>query len=150
MILISACLAGVNCRYNAGNNEVKEIMEIVREGKAVLVCPEQLGGLPTPRSACEIMDGTGEDVLDGKVKVLSREGKDVTEQFILGAEEVLKIAKLYGIKKAILKARSPSCGSNVIYNGTFSSQKRKGNGVTVALLKRNGIEIVDEESFILL
>ena len=129
---------------------VKEIMEIVSEGKAVLVCPEQLGGLPTPRSACEIMDGTGEDVLDGKVKVLSREGKDVTEQFVLGAEEVLKIAKLYGIKKAILKARSPSCGSNVIYNGTFSSQKRKGNGVTVALLKRNGIEIVDEESFILL
>ena len=149
MILISACLAGVNCRYNAGNNEVKEIMELVREGKAVLVCPEQLGGLTTPRSACEIMEGTGEEVLDGKVKVLSREGKDVTEQFVLGAEEVLKIAKLYGIKKAILKARSPSCGSNVIYNGTFSSQKREGNGVTVALLKRNGIEIVDEESFIL-
>lgn len=149
MILVSACLAGVNCKYNAQNNEAKEIIELVRDGKAVLVCPEQLGGLSTPRSACEILDGTGADVLDKKAKVGTHEGQDVTEQFIKGAEEVLKIAKLYGIKKAILKARSPSCSSSVIYDGTFSSQKKEGNGVTVALLKRNGIEIVDEESFIL-
>ena len=147
MIMISACLAGVDCKYNGENNGFKEIVELVKSGKAVLVCPEQLGGLSTPRSPCEIIEGDGKDVLRGKAKVITKEGNDVTENFIKGAEETLKIAKLYGINKAVLKERSPSCGSSIIYDGTFTSQKRKGYGVAVALLKQNGIEVLDEEKF---
>ncbi len=146
MLLVSACLAGINCKYNNESNEIKEVMDLVRDGRAVLVCPEQLGGLTTPRSACEIKGGSGVDVLDGKASVVTKEGKDVTKEFVKGAYETLKIAKLYDVNKAILKARSPSCGKDHIYDGTFSSKKRKGHGVTVALLIRNGIDIVDEES----
>lgn len=148
MILVSACLVGINCKYNNGNNEVEKIKDLVKTGEAVLVCPEQLGGLTTPRSASEIVGGTGDDVLDGKAKVVTKEGQDVTPQFIKGAMEVLEIAKLYGIDKAILKERSPSCGSKIIYDGTFSSQKKQGQGVTVALLKRNNIKVLDENTFI--
>jgi uncharacterized protein YbbK (DUF523 family) len=109
------------------------------------VCPEQLGGCTTPRIAVEIHDGTGADVLEGRCKVTGKNGEDVTEKFLRGAAEVLRIAQLTGAKKAILKARSPSCGCGRIYDGTFSGKTREGNGVTAELLLRNGIEVMTEE-----
>lgn len=145
MLLISACLVGVNCKYNGGNNEVDKIRKIAQEEKAILICPEQLGGLPTPRLPCEIVGGDGKKVLRGEAKVLDQNGRDQTQFFIKGAQETLKIAKLYGARTAILKARSPSCGSGVIYDGSFQGRKIKGDGVTAALLKENGIDVFSEE-----
>jgi len=135
MIMISACLAGVRCRFDGASKPNEKVIELVRQGKAVLVCPEQLGGMPTPRVPSEIV---------GK-KVMSKEGKDVTANFILGAEEALKIAKMYGCKEAILKQKSPSCGSGVIFDGTFSKKKIKGDGMFARLLKKNGIKVRTEE-----
>jgi len=137
-ILISACLAGVNCKYDDGNNLHPEILKLVESGAAILICPEQMGGLPTPRLASEII---GENVFNTA-------GEDVTAQFTKGAQETLRIAKLYGITKAILKERSPSCGVHYIYDGTFSSKKIKGSGFTCRLLKANGIKILSEEEYL--
>jgi len=146
MIMISACLAGVNCKYNGGNNATEHFIKLVKNGNAILVCPEQLGGLSTPRSPSEIIGGNGVEVLKGKARVVTKEGKDVTDEFVKGAHETIKIAKLYGINKAILKARSPSCGVNAIYDGSFTSKQIEGDGVTAALLIQNGIEVLSEES----
>lgn len=146
MILVSACLCGINCKYNGGNNLEERVLKLLKEGKAIPVCPEQLGGQSTPRIAHEIVDGTGADVLDGKCRVLGPDGHDdATEEFLKGAKETLKIAKECDAKTAILKARSPSCGYGTIYNGTFSGDKIAGNGVTAELLKRNGLKIYTEE-----
>jgi uncharacterized protein YbbK (DUF523 family) len=147
VIIVSACLAGINCKYNGKNNLNRKIEKLVSEHEAVPVCPEQLGGCATPRPAAEIAAGTGCDVLDGKSKVIRITGEDSTNKFILGANEVLKIAKLIGAKKAILKAKSPSCGFEEIYNGTFSGKLIKGNGVTTELLIRNGIEVCSEKNY---
>lgn len=148
MIIVSGCLCGINCKYNGGNNLNKDVLRLLREGKAIPVCPEQLGGQETPRSAHEICGGCGADVLDGKARVLGPEGDDVTDKFLKGARETLKIAKECGAKMAILKARSPSCGSGCIYDGSFSGAKREGNGVAAELLIRNGIKVYDESNFI--
>ncbi len=145
MILVSACLAGVNCKYNGGNNNSEKIAAMVAAGEALPVCPEQLGGCATPRPAGEISGGTGADVLDGKCSAVRKNGEDVTAYLVKGAEETLKIAKLSGATKAVLKARSPSCGCGAVYDGTFSGKLVKGNGVTAELLVRNGIEVVTEE-----
>lgn len=146
MILVSACLCGINCKYNGGNNLDERVLQLIKEGKAVPVCPEQLGGQATPRFAHEIVNGDGAGVLDGTCKVMGKDpSDDVTKEFVRGAEETLKIAKDMDIHIAILKARSPSCGSNTIYDGTFSGSKREGNGVTAELLKRNNIKIYSEE-----
>jgi len=145
-ILVSACLAGINCKYNGGNNLRKDILDLVSRGNAVLVCPEQLGGCPTPRPASEIQNGTGADVLDGKCRVMNIKGEDVTYNFIKGAEETLKIAKVAGVKRAILKSKSPSCGYGQIYDGSFSGRLKEGNGVTAELLVRNGIVVESENS----
>ncbi|MFC1509633.1 DUF523 domain-containing protein [Candidatus Omnitrophota bacterium] len=104
------------------------------------VCPEVLGGRKVPRTKTEIKGGGGEDVLDGTAKVLDENGKDVTSEFIKGALETLRIAKTNSIKKAILKSKSPSCGSGQIYDGSFKRRLIKGNGVTAALFKREGIK----------
>lgn len=144
MILVSACLSGINCRYDGRNACKEEIMRLVREGKAIPVCPEQLGGCPTPRPAAEIRGGTGADVLDGRARVINLNGEDVTQNFIRGAEETLLIARMVKAKKAILKSKSPSCGFGVIRDGTFTGGYRKGNGVTAELLAREGIVIADE------
>lgn len=145
--MISACLVGCHCRYDGDSNTVDRFQEMVERGEAVFVCPEQLGGLSTPRPPAQIVGGTGEDVLDGKARVMTDGGQDVTVQFVKGAEEALRMARLVGASEAILKERSPSCGSTVIYDGTFTKGKRPGHGVTAALLERHGIKVYSEETY---
>ena len=135
MILVSACLCGVNCKYNGKNNLNEECLELLKKGEALLVCPEQLGGLQTPRNPSEIR------IIDGETKVFMNDGTDVTENYKRGAEEVLNLAKKLNIKKAILKRKSPSCGCGEIYDGTFTNTLTKGNGITASLLLENGIEV---------
>jgi uncharacterized protein YbbK (DUF523 family) len=146
MRLISACLLGIRCAWD-GQDVYKngEAIKLLNSETLIPVCPEQLGGLKTPRAPQEIQRGTGEDVLDGKCKVLNIDGEDVTREFISGAEETLKIARLFHIEEFIAKSRSPSCGCRKIYDGTFSRKLIDGDGVTTALLKRNGIRIMTEE-----
>lgn len=149
MIIVSGCLCGINCKYNGGNNFDEGILNLLKEGKAIPVCPEQLGGQETPRPAHEIRGGSGSDVLDGKARVVGPQGDDdVTEQFIKGACETLKIAKECRAEAAILKARSPSCGAGMIYDGSFTGAKREGNGVTAELLMRNDIKVYNEDNYI--
>lgn len=147
MKVISACLIGCRCRYDGNAKAVDRFTRMVERGEAVFVCPEQLGGLSTPRPPAQIVGGTGEDVLDGRAKVVTDGGVDVTDQFVKGAQEALRLAQLAGAKVAVLKERSPSCGSSLIYDGSFSGGKMPGNGVTAALLKRHGIEVYSEETY---
>jgi uncharacterized protein YbbK (DUF523 family) len=131
MKIVSACLAGINCKYTGGNNRCQKVVDLVANGKAIPVCPEQLGGLTTPREPVE-SDGD---------KVVTKEGMDATIQFKKGAKEGLRIAKMVGCKKAILKAKSPSCGCGKIYDGTFTDTLIEGDGVFTKILKENGIEV---------
>jgi uncharacterized protein YbbK (DUF523 family) len=147
MYIISACLCGVDCKYNGGNNFSEKIAKLLEEEKAVLICPEQLGGLPTPRHPAEIQGCSAEDVLEGRGRVLNKEGEDVTKFFVKGAQESLKIAKAAGCSIAVLKARSPSCGFGRIYDGSFSGGLRDGNGLTAQLFNDNGIKVYTEEDF---
>ena len=144
MKIISACLTGCECRYDGKSCLDEKGVEMLRNRKAIPVCPEQLGGLPTPRPPAEIVGGDGFDVLDGRARVVDREGRDVTEAFLKGAREALKIAQAAGARRAILKENSPSCGSSFVYDGTFSGKKVPGVGVTAALFIRNGIEVQSE------
>jgi len=139
--VVSACLAGFPCRYDGTAYTVDYIKKLVEEGIAVPVCPEQLGGLPTPRTQCEIQE------TDGQKAVKGIDGFDYTEQFIAGAQTSLYITEKQGIKKAILKERSPSCGYGEIYDGTFSGKKIKGNGITAELLIKQGITVYTEITF---
>ena len=144
MYLISACLCGVNCKYNGLNNYNEICDNLFASGKAILVCPEQLGGLPTPRIPSEII-GKSLDILNNNGLVIDKNGRDVTPQFIKGAQETLKIAKAIGAKKAILKEGSPSCGCNFIYDGSFSGNKIRGKGLTAYMLEREGIKVISEK-----
>ena len=135
MILVSACLAGIPCRWDGKRKPNQKIVELVKAGKAIPVCPEQLGGLTTPREPSERVNN----------KVQSRNGQDVTKQFVLGSQIVLEIAREYSCTQAILKARSPSCGKGMIYDGTFKDTLIEGNGLTAELLIKNGIEVMTEE-----
>ena len=137
MILVSACLAGVKCRYNGESFACEHVIDLISKGLAIPLCPEQLGGLPTPRENAE---QKGE-------KVHTRSGLDVTQAYKQGAEEALRIAMLMGCKKAVLKSRSPSCGSGLIYDGKFSGELVKGEGIFTQLLKANHIEVVSEDDF---
>jgi uncharacterized protein YbbK (DUF523 family) len=148
VFLISSCLIGCEVTWRATSNAHERFAALLREHRAIPVCPEQLGGLPTPRPPSEIVGGTGEDVLDGSARVLTRDGADVTEHFLRGAQEVLRIAELVRPKLVILKERSPSCGVHWIYDGTFSGNLRSGCGVTTALLRRNGWRVVSDEEFL--
>ncbi len=134
-ILVSACLAGVNCKYDGGNNENKKIIELIKNKDVILICPEQLGGLKTPRIPAEIQ----------KTKVINKDNIDVTKEYKKGAEEVLNLAKKFNIKKAILKSKSPSCGKGKIYDGTFSNNLIDGNGITTELLEKNGIKVISSD-----
>ncbi|MBN6187984.1 DUF523 domain-containing protein [Aneurinibacillus sp. BA2021] len=146
MKIVSACLIGCECRYDQKDNRVSEVEAFVKDGKAIPVCPEQLGGLPTPRNPAEIVGGDGFDVLDGKAKVIDNKGNDVTNLFLQGARQALHMAQTVHAKEAILKERSPSCGSTFIYDGSFSGTKQKGVGVTAALLMRHGLSVRSEET----
>jgi Uncharacterized conserved protein len=141
MIIVSYCLAGVKCRYDGNDNLVPEIKELVLSGKAIALCPEELGGLSTPRTPCEIVKE------DNQLKVMTKDRVDCTSQFLLGAEKVAEIAKILECKQAILKANSPSCGFGMIYDGSFTGKKIKGKGLTAELLSKQGIEIKNETNF---
>ena len=139
MILVSACLAGIDCAWDGRNKLDPEIKKLVDKKEALALCPEVLGGRSIPRTKTEIRGGNGRDVLDKKAKVFDEDGKDVTADFLKGAYLVLEAAKKEDIKEATLKSRSPSCGVSMIYDGSFKGKLIKGSGVTAALLKRQGI-----------
>ncbi|MFK2796710.1 2-thiouracil desulfurase family protein [Bacillus cereus] len=147
MIVISACLGGIACRYDGNDNLVSKIEELLQKEDTVLICPEVLGGLPTPRPSAEIIGGNGDDVLDGKAKVMTKDGEDVTEAFVNGAYKALEQIKNLHPEYIILKERSPSCGSSTIYTGEFNGNKQTGYGVTTALFKRHGFKVISEEEF---
>lgn len=147
MKLISACLLGVKCRWNGEDNRNDRALKLIKEEILIPVCPEQLGGLSTPRARQEIQGGAGDDVLEKRARVINEEGDDVTEQFLKGAEETLKIAHFFQVKEFIGKSLSPSCSGSKIYDGTFSGGVKNGRGVAAELLMRNGIKIKGEEDF---
>ena len=132
---VSACLCGFPCRYDGKSKPDERIKALYEEGRALPVCPEKLGGLTTPRTPCEIIDG----------RVISSDGEDRTNEYLLGSQKVLELCKKHGIKKAILKQNSPSCGSTHIYDGTFSGTLIEGEGCLTALLRKNGIEVTGEK-----
>jgi len=149
VILVSACLLGFNCKYNGGNNACPILEEAFSHGLAIPLCPEQLGGLPTPRPPAKITEGDGFTVLEGKAKVLTVEGErlDFTENFLRGAYETLKAAQKLGrerVAACIMKEKSPSCGVKKIYNFNSDSLK-EGMGVAAALLKSKGFKILSSE-----
>jgi uncharacterized protein YbbK (DUF523 family) len=149
-VLICACLVGIGCRYD-GQPAAERLDRGTMEGRGhcfVPVCPEQLGGLPTPRAPVEIQGGDGRDVLGGRARVASEAGEDFTEALVRGAEAVLEIGRLVGAGRMITQARSPSCSAGGIYDGSFSGRLREGYGVCAALLAREGVEVVGVEAFL--
>lgn len=142
MFLVSACLAGINCKYNGGNNYNEKIFKMVEEGRAIPVCAEQLGGLETPRAPSEIKE------IDGKVCVVNTNNVDVTDKFEKGANEILRLAKKLKVTKVILKSKSPSCGMGKIYSGNFDNKLVVGNGILADLLIKNNIEVISSDDFI--
>lgn len=130
--IVSACLAGLNCRYDCKNQERPDIVKMVRDGEAIPLCPEQLGGLPTPRIPAEIVED----------RVMAKNGSDVTSEYKNGASEALKMATLLDARKAYLKSKSPMCGHGMVYDGSFSGSLTKGNGIFAQLLEENGIEVI--------
>ena len=148
MILISACLAGQNVKYNGRNNAVPWLCEWIERHKeqVLLVCPEVMGGLPIPRLPAEIQFRAADSgTVPEKRRVVNKAGEDVTEQFLLGAEKVLELVKQHHITSAILKANSPSCSGFYIYDGMFSGNKIAGQGITAALLAEQGVKVYSEE-----
>jgi uncharacterized protein YbbK (DUF523 family) len=137
-LLISACLMGENVKYN-GKNNLMDLRKIKEQYELIPFCPEVAGGLPTPRSPSEI-------VSHHPLKLINKEGIEVTNEFIKGAKEALALVKKEKIKKALLKANSPSCSSSLVYDGSFSGTLLQGDGVTTALLRKIGVEIFDETS----
>jgi len=133
-ILISECLLGINCKYNGGNNHRDFVEELSEKYNLIPFCSEILGGLPTPRVASERCGN----------KVINKEGIDVTENFIRGADETLKLAEIFKCEMAIVKSKSPSCGYGEVYDGSFSKNLISGNGYTVDLLIENGVQIYTE------
>jgi uncharacterized protein YbbK (DUF523 family) len=144
-ILVSACMRGLYCRYD-GKSKINPDLLLLKERYLMIpVCPELFGGLPIPREPSEILGGSGYDVLEGKAKVIAKDGSDRTSDFIKGAYDTLALAKNAGIKKVVFKSKSPSCGCGKIFDGNFSRNLINGDGVTTALLKQNGIEVYTED-----
>ena len=135
MILVSACLLGENCKYSGGNNRREDVCRFLEGKDYVAFCPEQAGGLPTPRLPSERRGD----------RVVSSAGEDVTEAFLLGAERTLELCRRENVNFAVLKQGSPSCGSRYIYDGSFSGVKIPGEGVTAKLLRANEIQVISEE-----
>lgn len=134
-ILVSACLLGLPCRYDGKRVPCEKVMELKDFAVLIPFCPECMGGLSTPRPPAELRDGL----------VINAEGLDVTAPYRSGAEQALQLCQAFGIRKAILKSRSPSCGKGQIYDGSFSKNLIEGNGITADLLLQNGIEVLTEE-----
>ncbi len=144
-ILVSSCLLGEKVRYDGKILQYdSRLNQLHKVGIVLSFCPEIAGGLDVPRIPAEIQDSSGESVLDGVSRIVRRDGVDVTDAFVLGANKALETVKSYGIAIAILKSKSPSCGSVTIYDGTFSGRLREGQGVTAALLQKNGVKIFQE------
>lgn len=137
-ILVSSCLLGVQCRYDGTGKLVEEVEALKKNFNLIPVCPEIFGGLATPREPAEKVGD----------KILTKSGKDVTNYYHRGAQEVLKLAKMFDCHYAILKMRSPSCGHGDIYDGTFSGNLVTGNGILADLLEKNGIYVMGEEDII--
>lgn len=134
-ILVSACLLGEDCRYKGDNCKNEKVIALKKDYEIIAVCPEQMGGLNTPRNPAERVGD----------RVLSSVGDDVTKQYLSGAEKALKLAKENDVEFCVLKANSPSCGKGRIYDGTFTGNKINGNGVTADLLIKNGFKVLTEE-----
>ena len=144
-ILVSRCLLGHRVRYDGGaSGPFDQLQQWLDEGRVVPLCPEVAGGLPTPRAAAEIPGGQGGEVLDGHASVITTEGDDVSAEFLSGAYQALDLVQKHGIRIAVLKANSPSCGNLLTYDGTFSGVKVSGEGVTAALLRRQGVQVFSE------
>lgn len=144
-VLVSRCLLGHRVRYDGNSSgHPGQLAEWQGQGRVVALCPEVAGGLPTPRPPAEIRGGQGGAVLDGLLPVLTIEGEDVTAAFVDGAEQALALVRQHGIRLALLKARSPSCGNLENYDGSFSGVRVAGEGVTAALLKRVGVKVFNE------
>ncbi|MBC1369477.1 DUF523 domain-containing protein [Listeria welshimeri] len=144
MIAVSACLAGIACRYDGKDKEITKIKQMVENGEAIPFCPEVIGGLLTPRNPAEIVGGDGDDVWLNRAKVMDNQGIDVTEEYKYGVSLTLAKLKELGITQIIMKEKSPSCGSCAIYDGTFSEKIKDGTGVAAALFQMNGIKIISE------
>lgn len=144
MIIVSSCLLGIYAKYDGGSNAHELLGRYTRRGKYIPVCPEQLGGLPTPRQPVEIVSGNGQDVLAGVSMAVSKGGDDVSMHFVRGAREVAAIVRAFPVTAAILKERSPSCGVNLIYDGSFNHVTKTGQGVTAAILKQLNIPLYSE------
>ncbi len=142
--IVSACLIGLDSRYNGKNKRNKLVQEMLAQTQLIPICPEQAGGLATPRPPAEILNGSGFDVLEGRARVVNKIGEDLTDAYLRGAFQVLKLARLMHCKRAVFKDKSPSCGVNSIFDGHFNGTLRKGQGVTVALLAKEGIEVASE------
>lgn len=144
-LLVSRCLLSHKVRYDGGAHGPYNLLQRwLDEGRIVALCPEVAGGLPTPRPPAEIPGGQGGDVLDGRLPVLNDDGADVTAAFVAGAEIALRLVTQHGLRVAVLKARSPSCGNTHTYDGSFGSHLVEGEGVTAALLKRHGVRVFNE------
>jgi uncharacterized protein YbbK (DUF523 family) len=138
--LASTCLLGMCTAYDGGSRPYPILQMLAAQGRVVPICPEVAGGLPIPRPPAEIRGGDGNDVLDGRARVVTVTGQDVTAQYLAGAQIALDTARRFGLCRAVLKSHSPSCGAGQIYDGTFSGRLRPGDGVTtlsVAQTKRN-------------
>lgn len=133
-LIVSACLLGTACRYDGASKPADRIITLKDKYNLIPVCPEILGGLPTPRTPCEVKNGC----------VFSRDGFDRTAQYLKGANEVLRLARFFGCEAALLKERSPACGSGKIYDGSFSGTLTDGDGICAALLKKHGITVYGE------
>lgn len=145
-ILVSRCLLGYRVRYDGGAHGPYDLLQQwLDEGRVVALCPEVAGGLPTPRPPAEISGGQGAQVLDGRLPVLTIDGADVTNAFVAGAQQALALVHEHGIRLALLKARSPSCGNLENYDGSFSGVRVAGEGVTAALLRRAGVQVFNEQ-----
>ena len=140
-ILVSACLVGIKCRYDETGCLVEELRDLTLQGQAIVVCPEVLAGLPTPRNPSEIV------VVNDERKVYNDDKSEVTDSFALGAEITLGVARKSGAKIAILKSKSPSCGCGKVYDGSFTGKLVDGDGFTTAVLKENGLRVITEEDF---
>jgi uncharacterized protein YbbK (DUF523 family) len=140
-VLVSACLRGVPCRFDGRDKHVAALDTLLAGRRVVPFCPEQAGGLATPRRPAELRGGDGHGVLEGTARVVEDTGGDVTAAFVAGAERALAAARRAGCAEAVLMPRSPSCGASGVHDGTFSGRLVPGEGVTAALLRRHGIAV---------